>query len=342
MSIAAVGLLSPGDMGHAVGGALREHGLDVLTCLDGRSDRTRALSAAAGLRDVPSLDDLVTDSDLVLSILVPAEAMGVCRSVAGAVGRTGKSIVFADCNAVSPRTSAAMDKAIREAGGRYVDGSIIGGPPRAGYSPRLYVSGPEASIVFELDGKGIDVRDLGEEVGRASAIKMCYAAATKGTSALWLAQLAAAEALGLTDELAAELMESQPAVYGAMEKGLPASPVEGLPLDRRDGGDRRDVRQRRTVAGLSRGRGRHVPAAERDAVRLRDAGGGRPVAGPCVRPPRPSRPGYAHRTQADSFPKPTSSETTPIPVTFALRQRDDGTGIGPDARYPAVVAGCGI
>ena len=85
MSIAAVGLLSPGDMGHAVGRALREHGLDVLTCLDGRSDRTRALSAAAGLRDVPTLDDLVASSDLVLSILVPAEAMGVCRSVAGAV-----------------------------------------------------------------------------------------------------------------------------------------------------------------------------------------------------------------------------------------------------------------
>ena len=228
MSIAAVGLLSPGDMGHAVGRALREHGLEVLTCLDGRSDRTRALSAAAGLRDVPTLDDLVAASDLVLSILVPAEAMGVCRNVAGAVSRTGKSIVFADCNAVSPRTSAAMDKAVREAGGRYVDGSIIGGPPRAGYSPRLYVSGPEASIFSELDGKGIDVRQLGEEVGRASAIKMCYAATTKGTSALWLAQLAAAEALGLTDELAAELRESQPVVYGAMEKGLPGLPSKAF------------------------------------------------------------------------------------------------------------------
>ena len=170
----------------------------------------------------------MTASDLVLSILVPAEAMGVCLSVAGAVGRTGKSIVFADCNAVSPRTSAAMDKAVREAGGRYVDGSIIGGPPRAGYSPRLYVSGPEASIFSELDGKGIDVRDLGEEIGRASAIKMCYASVTKGTSALWLAQLAAAEALGLTDELAAELRESQPAVYGAMEKGLLALPSKAF------------------------------------------------------------------------------------------------------------------
>ena len=228
MTVAAIGLLSPGDMGHAVGRALREHGLDVLTCLDGRSDRTRGLAAAAGLRDVPGLDDLVTSSDLVLSILVPAEAMAVCRSIAAAVRRAGADVVFADCNAVSPRTSAAMGEVVREAGGRYVDGSIIGGPPRDGSSPRFYVSGPEASILSELDGKGIDVRDLGEEVGRASAIKMCYAAATKGTSALWLAQIAAAEALGLTDELAAELRESQPAVYGAMEKALPALPSKAF------------------------------------------------------------------------------------------------------------------
>ncbi len=228
MTVAAIGLLSPGDMGHAVGRELREHGLDVLTCLEGRSDRTRALAAAAGLRDVPSLDDLVVASDLVLSILVPAEAMGVCLSVAGAVKRTGKSIVFADCNAVSPRTSAAMGGAVREAGGRYVDGSIIGGPPRDGYSPRLYVSGPEASVLSELDGKGVDVRDLGEEVGRASAIKMCYAAVTKGTSALQLAQIAAAEALGLTDELAAELRGSQPEVYAAMAKSLPGLPTKAF------------------------------------------------------------------------------------------------------------------
>ena len=228
MAVSAVGLLSPGDMGHAVGRELRARGLDVLTCLEGRSERTRALSAEADLRDVPRLDDLVADSDLVLSILVPAEAMGVCRSVAGAVKRTGDDVLFADCNAVSPSTSAAMGETMREAGGRYVDGSIIGGPPRDGYSPRLYVSGPEASIVSELDGKGVDVRDLGDEIGRASAIKMCYAAVTKGTSALQLAQVAAAEALGLTGELAAELRGSQPEVYAAMEKSLPALPSKAF------------------------------------------------------------------------------------------------------------------
>ena len=192
------------------------------------------------------------------------------------MSRTGKGIVFADCNAVSPRTSAAMDKAIREAGGRYVDGSIIGGPPRAGYSPRLYVSGPEASILSELDGKGVDVRDLGEEIGRASAIKMCYASVTKGTSALQLAQIAAAEALGLTDELAAELMESQPAVYAAMEKGLLALPSKAF----RWIGEMEEIAATFASVGLSPGF--HEGAADmyrllsETPFALRDAGGRRP------------------------------------------------------------------
>lgn len=249
MPVAAVGLLSPGDMGHAVGRELRQHGLDVLTCLDGRSERTQGLAATAGLRDVPSLDDLVAASDVVLSILVPAEAMGVCRSVADAVRRTGADVIFADCNAVSPRTSAAMAEVMRDAGGRYVDGSIIGGPPRDGYSPRLYVSGPEASVVCELDGKGVDVRDLGAEIGRASAIKMCYASVTKGTSALQLAQIAAAEALGLTDELAAELRGSQPEVYAAMEKSLPALPTKAF----RWIGEMEEIAATFASAGLSPG-----------------------------------------------------------------------------------------
>ena len=35
-----VAILSPGDMGHAVGQLLKEHELGVLTCLAGRSRRT--------------------------------------------------------------------------------------------------------------------------------------------------------------------------------------------------------------------------------------------------------------------------------------------------------------
>ena len=103
MRIETVAILSPGDMGHAVGRALREHGLRVISHLEGRSERTRELAHRAGIAGVASLEDLVREADVVLSILVPSEAAGVAESVADAIRATGADTVFADCNAVSPR-----------------------------------------------------------------------------------------------------------------------------------------------------------------------------------------------------------------------------------------------
>ena len=228
MAIETVGLLSPGDMGHAVGRVLGDHGIDVVTCLDGRSERTRVLAASAGIRDAPSVEEMVASSDLVLSILVPAEAVGVCKRVAQAVRASGIDTPFADCNATSPQTARTMEAIMLDAGGRYIDGSIIGGPPSAVQAPRFYVSGAHAGIMAELDGKGIDVRPLGDAVGRASGIKMCYASVTKGTSALLIAQLAVAEALELSEELAAELRSSQPDSYGRMEAQIPSLPSKAF------------------------------------------------------------------------------------------------------------------
>ena len=129
MSVKTVAILSPGDMGHAVGRALGENGLDVITCLQGRSERTQKLAQQGNIRDVPSLEEMVTQADLILSILVPEEALGVARSVADALQSTGPETTFADCNAVSPRTTEEINSIITGAGGRFVDGSIIGGPP---------------------------------------------------------------------------------------------------------------------------------------------------------------------------------------------------------------------
>mgnify|MGYP002525427219 FL=1 len=59
MSIESVAILSPGDMGHAIGQLLKENELRVLTCLVGRSARTKELSEQAGITDVPNLNELV-------------------------------------------------------------------------------------------------------------------------------------------------------------------------------------------------------------------------------------------------------------------------------------------
>lgn len=225
MPIKTVAILSPGDMGHAVGRALGNHGLEVITSLEGRSERTRKLAFDGNFQDVPDLKELASRADLILSILVPSEAIGVARKMADAIRDSGSAPPFVDCNAVSPQSAQVMSEIIGTAGGSFVDGSIIGGPPGRGASPRIYVSGPGSTVMTQLDGKGIEVRPMGDEVGRASAIKMCYAAGTKGTAALHTALLTAAEALGVSEELAAELKSSQPDVLARLEGQVPNLPI---------------------------------------------------------------------------------------------------------------------
>lgn len=217
MQVRRIAILSPGEMGHSVGRCLLAGGFDVATCLTGRSERTRTLTAAAGIRDEPDLDELVRDTDLILAILVPDQALAFAGQVAEVMNRTGSSPAYADCNAVSPDTAREIGRVITGAGGRFIDAGIIGGPPGADEKTRFYASGPYEAILTQLDGHGILVRPLGGEVGRASGIKMCYASVTKGTSALHAAALTAAEVMGLGEELLAEFAESQSQRLKAMD-----------------------------------------------------------------------------------------------------------------------------
>lgn len=224
MTLNKVAILSPGAMGHAVGRVLAEHGVDIMTCLAGRSERTHRLASAAGFIEMPTLEDLVCEADLVLSILVPVDAEAIACQLAGALKATGAQPYIADCNAISPMRSAKIETIIQSAGGRFIDASIIGPPPGQSAPPRFYVSGIHAEVMLPLDGKGIVVKSLGETIGRASGIKMCYAALTKGTSTLQVALLTAAESMGLTEELRQELAYSQAAALQSMESTIPRLP----------------------------------------------------------------------------------------------------------------------
>ena len=225
MGLETIAILSPGDMGHGVGKVLAKGGYDVVTCLAGRSQRTRGLAAAAGFRDVRSLVDMILQADLIMSILVPGQAVDVAREVADAMRVAGVARPFVDCNAVSPRSASAMASIISAAGGDYIDGGIIGGSPAKGAVPRIYTSGQRAGLMDELDGKDIEVKNLGPGIARASGIKMCYASMTKGTNALRVAMLTAAHSLGLYDELIEELAYSQGEAFSAMESQIPGLPA---------------------------------------------------------------------------------------------------------------------
>lgn len=216
MNIRTIGIVSPGDMGQAIAARLKEAGFNVCTALDGRSGRTAELAAKAGLRDCGTVERLVAECDLILSILNPAAALQKAREVAAGMRAAGKPVAFADCNAIAPKTVQDIETIIRGAGGAFVDAGIIGPPPRGPGATRIYVSGPDAGLFSQIRHASLDIRVAGERAGDASAVKMCYAAFTKGTIALGMELLIAAERLGVADLLARELKESQAAMHASL------------------------------------------------------------------------------------------------------------------------------
>ena len=166
-----VGLLHPGEMGAAVGLALQSNGHEVLWASEGRSEATR--SRAQSFRDRGTVAALAGEAELILSICPPHAALDLARDVEGFGG------IYVDANAISP--ARAGEIAALHPG--YVDGGIVGGPPREP-GTTLYLSGPAATAVSELFAGSVLAADV---VANASALKMAYAAWSKGTTALLLA-----------------------------------------------------------------------------------------------------------------------------------------------------------
>jgi 3-hydroxyisobutyrate dehydrogenase-like beta-hydroxyacid dehydrogenase len=192
------GVVHPGVMGAAIGGALRANGHDVIWASDGRSEATHARAVA--LRDVGTLAELVSEAEVILSICPPHAALDVARATAGFAG------TYVDANAISPAHA-------REVAGlhtRFVDGGIVGAPPRRRGDTRLYLSGGTAGEVAALfDGSIVDARVVAD----ASALKLAYAAWSKGTAAMLLSIHRVAEYYGIADALGEEWRESQPDLF---------------------------------------------------------------------------------------------------------------------------------
>ncbi len=224
LTIAVVG---SGDMGGSVAGCLRGAGADVVAAGAGRGAETRARIAGFGLRDLGTVAACAAEADIFLSIMPPEAAEALAAEVAAALTSQGRptsqsNLLYADCNAVSPATVAAIAERVTAAGARFVDAGIIGLNPDSGRPTRFYASGPEAGKLKAIEVEGrISVPVVGPEIGQASGLKMCYAALTKGTDTLRVAILLTARELGLYDQLLEEWGFSQAAKLESMRQGLP-------------------------------------------------------------------------------------------------------------------------
>jgi len=202
-----IGLLHPGDMGSVVGACAVTGGSRVLWASEGRSAGTRDRAAAAGLEDAGQLAAVVAGSDVVVSVCPPHAALDLARAVV-ALRFSG---LFVDANAVSPATAREIGAVVEAGGAVFVDGGLIGPPPRAAGTTRLYLSGREAKRAAALfDGTRLEAIAMSDAPGAASALKMAYAAYTKGVSALLMGVRALAAAEGVDDALLAEWHRSQP------------------------------------------------------------------------------------------------------------------------------------
>ncbi|MBN4004046.1 NAD(P)-dependent oxidoreductase [Nostoc sp. LPT] len=222
MQIQTVGILSPGDMGQAIASVLNQNGLKTIAALDDRSQRTRQLAAAANIEDVGSLRQLVIESDVVLSVLVPVAAIEAANLVAEVISNVGKQILYVDCNAVAPQKVKRIAQIIESVGVRFVDASIIGPPPRVPGRTRIYASGKQAVEFQQLQNYGLDIRVIGDEIGQASGLKMSYAALTKGLTAIGTELLIAAHRLGLDEQLWEEVSSSQPELAAILTRSIPS------------------------------------------------------------------------------------------------------------------------
>jgi 3-hydroxyisobutyrate dehydrogenase-like beta-hydroxyacid dehydrogenase len=216
-----VAVMAQGTMGAGVGKRLNERGATVKTLLSGRSEASADRAKAAGMQPASDERDLLQGADYFLSILPPDQAEGLASRLAPALQSLAKKPVYVDCNAVSPQTAARIAGIVEPTGAAFVDGGIIGGPPREGYSPAIYASGPQAERTKGIAEYGIDWRIIAGPIGAASGLKMSYAGITKGTTAIAAAMLLGAARFGCAEALIAELSSSQPEMLKRMQRGIP-------------------------------------------------------------------------------------------------------------------------
>ena len=248
-----VALLNPGAMGVTIGAAAKAGGATVLWAAAGRGAATRERAEAAGLEERGDLAAVLADAQVVLAVCPPHAAVDLAGQVAG-LGFTG---LYVDGNAVSPATALAIGRRVEAGGARFVDGGIIGPPARHAGSTRLYLSGEGASDAARLfQGSVLGAVVCGPRPGAASALKMCYAAWTKGSAAMLLAIRATAEAEGVSAALTDEWALSMPGLEADSEDAAAHSATKAW----RFAGEMREIAD--TLAANGQPDGFHHAAAD--------------------------------------------------------------------------------
>ncbi len=168
----------------------------------------RAAMEQAGVVACATAECALTGADGVLSLVTADSALPAARDYAGLL-RPGA--IWCDMNSVAPDTKRAAARAIEAAGARYVDVAVLAPVNPARMNVPLLLAGEAAADAEALlrEAGFANVRIVGDEIGRASAIKMIRSIMVKGIEALTAEMMLAASAAGVVDEVLASLDASE-------------------------------------------------------------------------------------------------------------------------------------
>lgn len=215
MPLETIGILHPGAMGVSVAASALRSGQRVCYASERRSEATRARAAEHALLDLGTLNELCQSCSIIISVCPPHAA----EEVAAQVVAHGFNGLYLDANAISPQKALRIGEMLSGAGISFVDGGIIGGPAWDSGETWLYLAGKGAKRIAECFSAGpLEVSIIGDTIGKASALKMCYAAYSKGTTALVTAIQALAEASGVREELSEQWERDEPGFSDQAER----------------------------------------------------------------------------------------------------------------------------
>jgi RraA family protein len=231
--IQRIALLYPGDLGSVFGAALLRAGFRVASFVAERSERTRRAAAAAGILRRESLEALLADADLIVSLVPQAGALATARRCAAVLrelalsGQRDPEVEaprYLDANSIAPAALGEIAGVLDAAGVRTLDGAFLGSARELAERGSLALAGPGASEVGAQLERALRVRVLGDRAGDASAFKLCFSAFNKAVVAAGFESLVAAERAGFGAELLEALREFYPGAIADVERQTPTYP----------------------------------------------------------------------------------------------------------------------
>jgi 3-hydroxyisobutyrate dehydrogenase-like beta-hydroxyacid dehydrogenase len=215
MEVRRIGLVGYGEVGKVFAAGLKPWVSGVATwdlkfVQPGSSEAEKAHAQQAGVRACGSMQELCEASDLVISAVTASNTFAVAEEAAR---HLAPDSVFLDLNSASPGTKQKAAAAVQARGAHYVEAGVMTSVPPYGIKVPMLLGGARAAELAELlTPWGLDATAVSDQLGVASAIKMCRSVMIKGLEALVIESYATARAYGVEDHVLPTLQETFPSI----------------------------------------------------------------------------------------------------------------------------------